>query len=152
MTGSSGTDERPSRADFPVHRVMSTRWADNDMFGHLNNAVYFELFDTAINGWLAGQTGTAPLDQHARGVVAEISCRFLTEVGFPATVDVGIAVARIGTKSVTYALALFVGSSGVGSDPAPAALARWVHVYVDPATRATVPIPPAIRSALQSAL
>ncbi|MEP6651381.1 MAG: thioesterase family protein, partial [Lapillicoccus sp.] len=133
--------------DFPVRVSMETRWSDNDMFGHLNNAVYFELFDTAINGWLARQTATAPLEQTARGVVAETSCRYLQEVGFPETVVVGIAVERLGTKSVTYALGLF-------RDPADgaslAAVGRWVHVYVDPGTQATVAVPPAIRSALEA--
>lgn len=138
--------EVPELADFPVHWPIGTRWADNDMFGHLNNAVYFELFDTAINGWHAQQTGTGPLDQHARGVVAETSCRFLSEVSFPAALVVGVDVERLGTKSVTYALGLFTDG-----EPAPAALARWVHVYVDPATRATVPVPPPIRSALEAA-
>ena len=136
----------PELADFPIHWPIGTRWADNDMFGHLNNAVYFELFDTAINGWLAQQTGAAPLDQHARGVVAETSCRFLSEVSFPAALVVGIDVERLGTKSVTYALGLFSGD-----EPAPAALARWVHVYVDPTTRSTVHITPAFRSALEAA-
>ena len=134
----------PDLGDFPVHWPIGTRWADNDMFGHLNNAVYFELFDTAINGWLAQQTGAAPLDQHARGVVAETSCRFLSEVSFPAALVVGLDVDRLGTKSVTYALGLF--SDGA---TAPSAVARWVHVYVDPSTRATVPVPPPIRRALE---
>lgn len=141
--------------DYPVHRRVSTRWADNDMFGHLNNAVYLELFDTAINGWLAEATARGPLDQPARGVVAESSLRFLAEVGFPAPVSVGLAVERLGTKSVTYALALFVLPDGVADGPVPddavlAATGRWVHVYVDPQTRATVPIPPEIRAALEA--
>jgi acyl-CoA thioester hydrolase len=117
------------------------------MFGHLNNAVYFQLFDTAINGWLAEQTGTAPLDQAARGVVAEVSCRYFAEIGFPDPVVVGIAVERLGTKSVTYSLGIFRERAG---DTEVAALARWVHVYVDPASKVTVPIPPTIRSALEA--
>ena len=135
----------PELADFPVHWPLGTRWADNDMFGHLNNAVYFELFDTAINGWLAQQTGTEPLDQHARGVVAETTCRFLREVSFPSPLVVGIAVERLGTKSVTYALGLFADGATTA-----AAQAQWVHVYVDPSTRATVPVPSAIRAALEA--
>lgn len=139
-------------SDFPVHLPADTRWADNDMFGHLNNAVYFELFDTAINRWIAEATGTGPLEQPARGVVAESSCRFLSEVGFPSSVVVGLGIERLGSKSVTYSLGLFrqTTPSGTGeADAVLAALGRWVHVYVDPVNRQTVPIPPAIRAALE---
>lgn len=154
MTGRTRPDE------YPVHRRVTTRWADNDMFGHLNNAVYLELFDTAINGWLAEATARGPLDQPARGVVAESSLRFLAEVGFPSPVSVGLAVERLGTKSITYTLALFVLPESAGGGAAPddavpddavlAATGRWVHVYVDPQTRATVPIPPEIRAAVEA--
>lgn len=141
-------------SDFPVHLPTDTRWADNDMFGHLNNAVYFELFDTAINRWIAEATGTGPLEQPARGVVAESSCRFLSEVGFPSSVVVGLGIERLGSKSVTYSLGLFrqtmPSELGEGdADAVLAALGRWVHVYVDPVSRQTVPIPSAIRAALE---
>ena len=117
-------------ADFPVHWPVLTRWADNDMFGHLNNAVYYQLFDTAINGWLAGETGDDQVTTPVIGVVAESRCVFFGEVGYPQPVTVGVRVARIGRTSVSYEL-------GVFGDPgeAIAAYGQWTHVYVDRITR-----------------
>jgi len=134
--------------DFPVRVEVPTRWADNDMYGHLNNAVYYQLFDTVINGWLAEQVGGSPVDAPVQGVVAESSCRFLAEVGFPDPVVVGLRVERLGNSSVTYALGLFRG----GPEPMLAALGRWVHVYIDTRARRSVPIPPPIREALTTLL
>lgn len=136
----------PALADYPIVRPVATRWADNDMFGHLNNAVYYGIFDSVINGWLAEATGISPLEHEARGVVAESSCRFLAEVGFPDEVLIGLRIERLGTKSVSYQLAMF---RSVGDEAVLAAEGRWVHVYVDPASRATVAIPPAIRAVLE---
>lgn len=141
-----GEEERGIE-DFPVIRSAATRWSDNDMFGHLNNAAYYALFDSAINGWLTEATGIAPLDQPARGVVAQSSCRFLYEAGFPDDLLIGIGIERLGAKSVTYRLGLFRD----GQPPTLAALGQWVHVYVDPTSRATVPIPAAIRAVLTAA-
>ena len=102
------TDERQlTGADFPVHWPVTTRWADNDMFGHLNNAVYYQLFDSAINGWIRTQAGVDPVSAPWLGVVAESGCRYFAELAFPDPLVVGLAVARIGTSSVTYRLGLF---------------------------------------------
>lgn len=136
----------PTSADFPVHWPVPTRWTDNDMFGHLNNAVYYALFDTAINGWINTTVGIDPLTAPWLGVVAESGCRYLAELKFPDPLEVGLAVTRLGTSSVTYRLALYAaGASQV------AAVGNWVHVYVDRATRRPVPIPEAIRSLLETA-
>ena len=137
--------------DFAVHRPMTTRWADNDMYGHLNNAVYYQLFDTAINGWLAESLSAAgtPLDpatDTVNNVVVESGCRFLASVAFPEPIVVALAVDRLGTSSVTYDLAVF-GAAG----PAPAARGRWVHVYVDARTRRPVAIPDTVRGVLTAA-
>ncbi|MGV0625667.1 acyl-CoA thioesterase [Mycolicibacter minnesotensis] len=140
--------------DFPVHWPVLTRWADNDMFGHLNNAVYYQLFDTAINGWIAaGVPDLDPVVMPELGVVAESGCRFLGELGFPERLAVGLAVTRLGRSSVTYRLAVFrAPNSGAAGDAVPlAALGHWVHVYVDRATRRPVPIPAAIRALLATA-
>ncbi len=135
-------------ADFPVHWPVLTRWADNDMFGHLNNAVYYQLFDTAINGWIAAHTGLDPLTMPELGVVAESGCRYLAELAFPDPLTVGLAVTRLGRSSVTYRLAVF----GDDRRPAPiAALGHWVHVYVDRAGRRPTAIPAAIRDLLGAA-
>ena len=104
-------------ADFPVHRPVTTRWSDNDMYGHLNNAVYYELFDSAINGWQAEHVTVDPMTDATQGVVAESSCAFYAEVAFPAPLVVGVRVVRLGRSSVTYELGLFV-------DPERSAVAR----------------------------
>jgi acyl-CoA thioester hydrolase len=127
-----------------------TRWADNDMFGHLNNAVYYQLFDTAINAWIATGAGVDPLTIPELGIVAESGCRYFAELAFPESLAVGLAVTRLGRSSVTYRLGVF---KEVDLQPQPvAALGHWVHVYVDRGTRRPVPIPGAIRSLLATAL
>lgn len=142
-------DERAlTSADFPVHWPVLTRWTDNDMFGHLNNAVYYELFDTAINGWINTTVGLDPLAAPWLGVVAESGCRFFAELAFPDPLVVGLAVTRLGTSSVTYRLAVF--TSAEGAVPV-AAVGHWVHVYVDRTTRRPVPIPEAVRELLATA-
>ena len=145
-------DERSlTSADFPVHLPVLTRWTDNDMFGHLNNAVYYELFDTAINAWISTTTGLDPLSAPWLGVVAESGCRYFAELAFPDPLVVGLAVARLGTTSVTYRLAVFTPPDEPGSPSAVAAVGHWVHVYVDRTSRRPVPIPESIRALLATA-
>ena len=96
--------------DFPVHWPVLTRWADNDMFGHLNNAVYYQLFDTAINGWIQTNVTLDPVTASAQGIVAESGCRYFSELHFPERLVVGVAVTRLGNSSVTYRLGVFRGS------------------------------------------
>ena len=138
-------------ADFPVHRRVTTRWSDNDMYGHLNNAVYYELFDSAINGWQAEHLTVDPLRDATQGVVAESGCAFYAEVAFPAPLVVGIRVVRIGTSSVTYQLGLFVDPERA-ADPAIKALGHWVHVEVDATTRRSTPIPDHLRRLMETAV
>jgi acyl-CoA thioester hydrolase len=133
--------------DFPVTRHITSRWSDNDVFGHLNNAVYYQLFDTAINGWLGEALGSDPTRLPVLGVVAESGCRYFREVGFPEPLSVGLAVTRLGSTSVTYQLGLFADSS-----VAAAAVGHWVHVYIDPETRRPTPIPTEIRGVLEQAV
>jgi acyl-CoA thioester hydrolase len=142
-----GTGEEPVAGDFPVHRRFTTRWADNDVYGHLNNVVYYEFFDSAVNGWLIDATGVDIRDLPAIGVVAETSCRYLSEISFPGDVSVGLALARLGTSSVVYQLGVFACEGGA-VDPRPRAVGRFVHVYVDAQTRRPVPVPEPVRSAL----
>src|SRR5579872_4036162 len=104
--GPPDSDALTSR-DFPVLWPVLTRWADNDMFGHLNNAVYYQLFDTAINGWLARETGIASMDMPAQGVVVKSGCEYFRELRFPQSVLVALRVAKIGRSSVQYELGLF---------------------------------------------
>lgn len=140
---------RPTRADYVVWRQATTRWADDDVYGHMNNARYFELIDTAVNVHLAEATGTDIRKLPAVGVVAEVSCRYFREVGYPDPIDLGLAVERIGTSSVVYRIGIF---QGPGDEAA--AEGRFVHVYVDntdpehPGGRPSTPIPDVVRDAV----
>jgi acyl-CoA thioester hydrolase len=146
----SSTEQSLTSRDFPVHWPVLTRWTDNDMFGHLNNAVYYELFDTAINAWINTNCRIDPLTVAWLGVVAESGCRYFSELRFPDPLIVGLAVARLGNSSVTYRLAIFQGGTDEAAQPV-AAVGHWVHVYVDRTSRRPVPIPDAIRSLLERA-
>src|SRR3954464_14869038 len=96
MTRSAAAAARAlTLSDFPVHRPVTTRWSDNDMYGHLNNAVYYELFDSAINGWQAEHVTIDPMTDATQGVVAESGCVFFAEVGFPSSLVVGLRVTRL---------------------------------------------------------
>ncbi len=139
--------EIPRVRAFPLLWPVQTRWVDNDMFGHLNNAVYYSLWDTAINAWMARDGGADPMADTVIPVVAESSCRYLGELAYPADLVVGIGVERLGTSSVTFALALYAACAG--PDDPVAAAGRWVHVYVDRITRRPAAIPPAARAACE---
>lgn len=137
-------DDLPGRGDFPGWWPMPTRWSDNDQYGHANNVVYYSWFDTAVNGWLMREVGADVRDLPALGLVVETSCRFLQEVGFPDELAVGLAVERVGRSSVTYRLAVFAPD-----DDRPAAVGRFVHVYVDPGTRRPTEVPDVVRAAVE---
>jgi acyl-CoA thioester hydrolase len=131
------------RGDFRVLRMITTRWHDNDHYGHVNNVVYYAYFDTAVNGYLIEASGTDIRELPAIGIVAETSCRFLRELSFPDTVYAGLALEKLGNSSVIYRIGLFRND-----ETEPAAIGRFVHVYVDSATRRPVPVPTPIRAAL----
>jgi len=138
------TDEPlPSRDRFKTLRPVPTRWMDNDHYGHVNNVAYYSFFDTAVNGFLMEATGTDIRDLPAIGVVAESSCRFLAGASFPDTIHAGLEIERLGSSSVVYRIALFRND-----DATPCAIGRFVHVYVDSATRRPVPVPPEISAAI----
>jgi acyl-CoA thioester hydrolase len=147
-----GAGDPSAAADFPVHRRLQTRWSDNDVYGHLNNVAYYSLFDTAINGWLIEAAGVDVRLLPAIGVVAETSCRFLGEVGFPDELVVGLALERRGRSSVIYRTGVFRDERGAAQSAlGPArALGRFVHVYVDALTRTPVEIPAEIGAALEA--
>nr|WP_206038279.1 thioesterase family protein [Rhodococcus sp. HNM0569] len=134
----------PDPQSYPVLWPVPTRWADNDHYGHVNNVTYYAYLDTAVNAWLMSSTDTDIRDLPAIGIVAETSCRYLRELSFPDALQVGIAVERLGTRSIVYSLAVFRVE---GDALVPAATARFVHVYVDRDTRTPVAIPEAIRTA-----
>jgi acyl-CoA thioester hydrolase len=150
--GAPDSDGLTSR-DFPVLWPVLTRWADNDMFGHLNNAVYYQLFDTAINGWINTNVAVDPVTMAAQGIVAESGCRYFSELHFPERLVVGLAVTRLGRSSVTYRLGIFRAAEELAAreEQKIAALGHWVHVYIDRTGRRPVPIPEAIRELLSTA-
>jgi acyl-CoA thioester hydrolase len=128
---------------------MTTRWADIDVYGHMNNARYFELIDTVVNNHLAHALGVDIRTLPQVGVVAEVGCRYFAEVGYPDPVDLGVAVTRIGSSSIIYKVGIFQGAG----DEARAE-GTFVHVYVDNTdpTRPVVPIPDEIRAAVETLL
>lgn len=137
---------RPTRSSYAVWRQATTRWADDDVYGHMNNATYFELIDTAVNAHLTEALGADIRALPAIGVVAEVSCRYFREIGYPRPVDLGLAVERLGASSVIYRVGLFQGD---GDDAA--AEGRFVHVYVDNTDprRPSTAIPDDIRAVLE---
>jgi acyl-CoA thioester hydrolase len=133
-----------TRADYPHRMTIPTRWNDNDVYGHVNNVEYYAFFDTIINAYLIREGG---LDIHrgsAIGLCAESHCSFTAAIEFPDSVDAGLRVGHLGSSSVKYEIGLF----GEQAD-APAATGWFVHVFVDREDRRPVPIPPAIRGALE---
>ncbi len=143
---SSPAANPPTRRDeFRALRAITTRWMDNDQYGHVNNVVYYSYFDTAVNGFLIEASGCDVRRLPAIGIVAETSCRFLKELSFPDTVHAGLALEKLGSSSVVYRIGLFRND-----DVEPAAIGRFVHVYVDDETRRPVAIPAPVRAALQT--
>ncbi|MFC6288432.1 acyl-CoA thioesterase [Nocardioides sp. GCM10027113] len=140
---------RPTRDDYVAWRTVTTRWRDDDAYGHLNNATYYELFDTAVNAHLFEATGVDVRALPAIGVVAETSCRYFRELGFPAPIETGLVVDHVGRSSVVYRIGLFQGEG----DEA-AAEGRFVHVYVDNTVpdRPSTPMPDVIRAAVEPLL
>jgi len=134
------------RDAFSLFRPLQTRWADNDVYGHMNNVVHYALFDTAINGWLFDQ-GLLDFDKgETIGLVVETGCHYFAEMAFPDRVDAGIGVERLGTSSVTYRIALFRNDETQAS-----AQGRFVHVYVDRRTRRPKPLTQDWRGVLEQA-
>lgn len=134
----------PLRGEFRHLRPITTRWMDNDIYGHVNNVVYYSFFDTAVNAALI-EAGV--LDIHAGpviGLVVESQCRYLRPLAFPEPVTAGLRVGRLGNSSVRYEIGLFGGD-----DNEAAAFGHFVHVYVDRQTRRPVPLPADMRAFLE---
>ncbi|WP_104991218.1 thioesterase family protein [Deinococcus sp. NW-56] len=133
-----------ARADYPHHHPIPTRWADNDVYGHVNNVTYYAYFDTAVNAYLAGRGALDVQAGSVIGLVVETGCAFFAPAAFPDLLGVGVRVAHLGRSSVRYELAVF----REGEDAA-CAQGHFVHVYVDRGTRRPVSLPPALRAALE---
>ena len=145
MTASTRPQAEP-RSAYQAFRHISTRWADNDVYGHVNNVVYYSWFDTAVNGLLIER---GAIDIHSGGVIGlviETQCNYFAPLAFPEPVVAGIRVAHVGASSVRYEVALFPGDE----DQPCAAKGHFVHVYVDRATRRPTPLPPEFLHVLES--
>lgn len=135
--------ERGRRGDYRAFEAIDTRWADNDVYGHVNNVIYYAFFDTAVNRMLIR---SGALDIHAGdviGLVVETGCRYFASLAFPDRVTAGVRVARLGTTSVRYEVGLFREDEDTAC-----AEGHFVHVYVARDTRRPTPLPDALRAAL----
>ena len=128
-----------ARGAYRHFQRIPTRWVDNDIYGHVNNAVYYSYFDTVINVWLIAHAGLDIRGGAQIGLCAESHCKFLAPIEFPKTVEAGLRVDHLGRSSVRYGVALFVEDQ-----PAPAAEGWFVHVFVDRAALATLRVGPRI--------
>ncbi len=137
-------DDNETRQRFPYFLSIPTRWMDNDVYGHVNNVVYYSYFDTVINHYLITEGGLDIHNGPVIGIAAESLCRFRRELSFPETVEAGLRVGHLGNSSVRYEIGLFSGEH-----LQPAALGHFVHVFVARATHAPVAIPTRIRQALE---
>lgn len=135
----------PHRRDsYRWFMTIVTRWADNDAYGHVNNTVYYEWFDTAVNRWLV-EAGLLDIEQgDPIGLVVETGCAYFASLSFPGDAEVGIAVERLGTSSVTYRIGVF----GAG-ETEPAAQGHFTHVYVGRDSRRPTPLPDGWRARLE---
>ena len=133
------------RSAYAAFRPITTRWADNDVYGHVNNVVYYSFFDTAVNGLLI-EAGVLDIHQgEVIGLVVETQCNYFAPIAFPQAVTAGVRVAQLGRSSVRYEIGLFAEDA-----PDGAAAGHFVHVYVDRETRRPVPLPEPLRAVLQS--
>ncbi len=135
------------RSAYRVFRSIGTRWMDNDVYGHVNNVVYYSWFDTAVNAWLIEQ---GALDIHTGeviGLVIETQCNYFAPLAFPQDVHAGLRVAHIGRSSVRYEVGLFAADGELC-----AAAGHFIHVYVDRVTRRPVPLPETLKQTLETAL
>ncbi|GAA4326034.1 thioesterase family protein [Pigmentiphaga soli] len=124
------------------YRVIPTQWRDNDVYGHVNNAVHYTWFDTVVNGWLVAN-GLLDIGGGAvAGLVVSSACQYFGEAAFPDDIHCGLRVARIGTTSITYEIGLFRNEAALSF-----AAGTFVHAYVDRESRRPVPLPAALRTA-----
>jgi acyl-CoA thioester hydrolase len=139
--------EIPVRGDYRVFYPISTRWSDNDIYGHVNNVTYYSYFDTAANRYLIEEGGLDISDGTTVGYVVNSGCEYHAPLTYPEPIEAGLRVDRLGSSSVQYGLAIF----REGEDRA-VANGHFVHVFVDRAANRSVPIPPALRAALERLL
>lgn len=138
-------EELPNRTAFRHWHPIQTRWGDNDVYGHVNNVVYYAFFDSIINRWLIGEGGLDPTKAEAIGLCVESQCRYIAPASYPQALDGGLRVTKVGRSSVRYEIGIFRGEDLV-------AWGWFVHVFVDRIERRPTPIPTQIRKALERLL
>jgi acyl-CoA thioester hydrolase len=136
----------PSKTDFKYFLPITTRWSDNDIFGHVNNVIYYSYFDTIVNQYLIEQGGFDPKTSQQIGYIVQSSCQYLSAISYPEKVLGGFSVNRIGNSSVEYAVAIFKDNEQL------AAYGTMTHVFVDKETEKPMPVNEQIRNALTRAL
>lgn len=134
-----------NRADFRVFYPITTRWMDNDIYGHVNNVTYFSYFDSAINRYLIEEGGLDIHNAPVVGFMVNSNCQYHKPVAYPDAIEAGLRVIKIGNKSVTYEVAIFREN-----DSEPAAIGQMVHVFVDRESNTSSPIPDPLRLALEA--
>ncbi|WGF89400.1 acyl-CoA thioesterase [Marinivivus vitaminiproducens] len=138
------TESWPLRDCFRHWTALPTRWHDNDVYGHINNTLYYAFFDTLVNRYLIEHCGLVIPDGPVIGLVVETKCRYRRPLAFPQTVQGGLAVSHIGRSSVRYEVGLFAED-----DRTAAAAGHFIHVYVDQSERRPMPLPESLRTALE---
>lgn len=129
--------------EYPFVHQMQTRWMDNDVYGHVNNVIYYSFFDTAIAVFLTSKAGLDYINGTSVGLVIETSCTYFEAIAFPDTFQVGVRVAKLGKSSVRYEVGIFKNNQTTAS-----AQGYFVHVYVDKESQRPTPIPDQARTAL----
>ncbi len=135
--------DRPAASAYRQFAAITTRWMDNDVYGHVNNVTYYSYFDTAANAYLIAH-GLDPATSPVIGLVVESACHYHAPVAYPTPLRAGLRVDRLGHRAVTYGLAIFTDTQD-----AAVAHGHLVHVFVDRATRVPTPIPAGLRAALE---
>lgn len=163
--------DRPLITAYPYVTTITTRWMDNDIYGHVNNVAYYSFFDTAANQFLIERGGLDIADASIIGLVVESKCTYHAPLAYPQVLRAGVRVDRLGNRAVTYGIAIFAGDGATdpshrdpsragdpshrdpsrsGDDDRAAAHGHFVHVFVERETRTPVAIPEPLRSALSS--
>ena len=143
MSAPQDKPTRRHRSTFAAFQAITTRWMDNDAYGHVNNVHYYSYFDSTVNSWLIEKGLLAITESPIIGLVVESGCTYFESVAFPDALEAGIAVAHLGRSSVRYRIGIFKSNVELA-----AAQGHFVHVYVDRATQRPVEIPPETRAML----
>ena len=133
------------RSDFPLFYALESRWADNDIYGHINNVAYYAYFDTVVNRFLIEEGAMRPGTDEVVGYVVQSSANYFTPVSYPTTLSIGLRVERLGTKSVTWSLGVFALDAHQSC-----VTGQFTHAFVERASGLSAEIPASIRSAIEA--